>query len=922
MTQALEERRHTPQASIDCSIRSVEVQRQRQTLEDIFLMPAADRGNTPITEEHFNHLVDELGSAARACHAVESGVRSLTEAQARAHGFRIMGEDKRQHSSSGLYFPFSEGFGQLRCDVPPLNRNGEPAKYLNRSDVPQAIATIGDGEPSLATEGWKDAARLHHETGESVAAIAGVHGWKKLPTSVQAIIYDADALANPGVWSPLLKAGFSRRVQLAFFSAAVAGPKGGACEYFRNGGSYGDIKKWKARSLLSGLPDLWGSVRSDWVNFSLKSLLRIAHEQKWSTVDLDVLAKRACQKLKANIKFARHYLEQLKAQRKEERLAAQAFSGGIPQTASCPKEPNRRELQDFLRCSYDIRFNVLSREVELNGHPMEQIDLADCFLAHIHDLEVGKDVARSTFLYLAKSAPFNPVEDYFNLLRTSRHLRLLSITELGDAFGLDSGDRLSQELLARHLTGALLRGLEPGYKHDQILILSGEQGTYKSTAIAALAPEARWYDAATDVKGLEDKDFLTKINGSWLFEFEEIEHALTKRSAPEFKGFITRQDDRYVEKYESRTSTHPRRPALFGTTNDSQILSDHTGDRRIWLIQVVKPCQPDWIKANRDSIWATIWTWHEWGLSSFLRYGEASALAASKRAQAARISDPWEGLVRDALEKLSAETSINTGIAQDSIFLALGFEPAQMDRRSQMRMTQLVTGEGFYTHQDGSSALRWKSDRGRFPSKDLGRPAQSRAGYKAVRSERSNPVPTSEAGGWYRQMPWERKDLREVFQPFQPSPKESTAVVQHNRPERSTAAAVAATAKRCSNTSSLERLEQPGRSTAATGVSGVPTPGELSEQRTLSAAQWVEQAKAHLNAANEVIDADSIHQWLMEQNAGVSRSQVESHHQQEAEPQEELGFAMGFALIGSGAEVIDEGDDPAWGPRPRGQEET
>lgn len=249
-----------------------------------------------------------------------------------------------------------------------------------------------------------------------------------------------------------------------------------------------------------------------------------------------------------------------------------------------------------------------------------------------------------------------------------------------------------------------------------------------------------------------------------------------------------------------------------------------------------------------------------------------------------------------------------------------------MDRISQMRLTRLVTGSGFYTHQDGGTALQWIAKKRRFPSQHRGGSPQPRAGYVAVRSERSNPVPTSNAGGWNGQMPWERRDLREVFQPFQPSSKESTAVVKHNRPERSTAAAVATTSKRCSNARSLERLEQPGRSTAAAGVCGVPTtvptPAEPSEQRTLSAAQWVEQAKAHLNAANEVTGADAIHQWLKKQNAGVSRSQVESHHQQEAEAQEQLGFALGSAWIGSGAEVMDEDDDPAWGPRPTAQGET
>ena len=166
---------------------------------------AGEARATTLEPHHVEHLLKELGSPAAVDAAVRYGARSITTEEARRMGFRLFVNGKAQ-TSSGLFLPFGGKFGQLRCDNPPLNARGEPAKYLNRARSKAEPAIFGDGEPTHATEGWKDALRLHLELGTTTCAIAGVGHWPLLPGSIRQLIYDADASTNPGVWGQLIKA--------------------------------------------------------------------------------------------------------------------------------------------------------------------------------------------------------------------------------------------------------------------------------------------------------------------------------------------------------------------------------------------------------------------------------------------------------------------------------------------------------------------------------------------------------------------------------------------------------------------------------------------------------------------------------------------------------------------------------------------
>jgi len=311
---------------------------------------------------------------------------------------------------------------------------------------------------------------------------------------------------------------------------------------------------------------------------------------------------------------------------------------------------------------------------------------------------------------------------------------------------------------ARHLIGACRQGTEPGFKHDNILVLTSLQGCGKGKTIAALIPKEEWADSATKIpKTLEDREFLAKINGCWLFKFDEIDKITIGRDAVEMKGFITRRTDKYVEKWQTQAIAYPRRSVLFGSSNHKELLNDHTGDRRFWIV-ICGECNPEWVRANRDSIWATALTWMQWGGLNWVPQQHPLARAAAERAREARISKPLEGVIRDILTKIP---KFENGISQIDIIRKAyeGLDNKDITRDRQMLVDRIITGNGFTTH-DGKYS--WTRKKRRYES------ASPRSGYIPVAVVSEQPVPTRSMEGWNCKSHWWRKDLTELFQALQP----------------------------------------------------------------------------------------------------------------------------------------------------------
>ena len=314
-------------------------------------------------------------------------------------------------------------------------------------------------------------------------------------------------------------------------------------------------------------------------------------------------------------------------------------------------KPTMVNLLAFLRhqkeCS--IGWNELRRYIVIDGKETIDATMADVFLADKWKINAREMTAKKAMLKVARENAFNPIADYFEQLR-HQALPFVTDQQIAECFGFNEKDNLSIQLMRIHLRACVDRGLRPGGKLDSLCILQGPQGFRKSTALKVLTPVDGAYDETTRVN-FDSRDSLSALNSAYIYEFSEIEKILTTADVAQFKSWITRENDKYVEKFEHECKDHKRRCCLFGTTNASTYLMDPTGARRFLICETVKPANIELLKKLRDGIWKQSMVEFEDGLPHYLVNDSSLYLEDQQRAENATVSDPWEAELSSFLSK-------------------------------------------------------------------------------------------------------------------------------------------------------------------------------------------------------------------------------------------------------------------------------
>ena len=195
---------------------------------------------------------------------------------------------------------------------------------------------------------------------------------------------------------------------------------------------------------------------------------------------------------------------------------------------------------------------------------------------------------------------------------------------------------------------AVARAYDPGCKFDQVVILSGPQGTGKSTLLARMGQ--KWF--SDSINSFNGKDAREAIQGVWIAELGELT-ALDRSESEQAKQFISQTEDWFRPAYGRRTEQYPRRCVFFGTSNQDSYLRDSTGNRRYWPVDTnILPIRhtvfTDFTQAVVDQVWA----------EAVVRYqaGEPLYLDANLNANATEVqedhreADAWEAAIQTFVE--------------------------------------------------------------------------------------------------------------------------------------------------------------------------------------------------------------------------------------------------------------------------------
>lgn len=305
--------------------------------------------------------------------------------------------------------------------------------------------------------------------------------------------------------------------------------------------------------------------------------------------------------------------------------------------------------------------------------------LCCAWLARRGNIRVQPNIAGRAAYTVAQQQKFHPVRQYADALVWDGKVRLNSW--LSRYLGAEQ-NAYTEAIGKRWLISAIARVYDPGCKADHALVLEGQQGIGKSSALEVLAGMG-WFSDTPVVFG--EKDSYEALRGVWIYELAELA-ALRKSDVEAQKAYISKRHDRYRRPYGEGNTTWRRQCIFAGTTNDNRYLIDPSGNRRFWPVSCGQ-VDLEALRADRDQIWAEALVRYREGEAWHLDSNELVVLAS--RVQLSRVlEDDWETLIARWLDSDAGKYEIGRGhgiAITDVLLLAVKLKEDKIETRTSTR---------------------------------------------------------------------------------------------------------------------------------------------------------------------------------------------------------------------------------------------
>jgi putative DNA primase/helicase len=185
------------------------------------------------------------------------------------------------------------------------------------------------------------------------------------------------------------------------------------------------------------------------------------------------------------------------------------------------------------------------------------------------------------------------------------------------------------------------------------------------------------------------KDAFEQIRGKWGVEWAEMETLRRAADASSIKAFLTSATDSYIPKYVRNRIDVPRQSVFVGTTNDMAFLTDMTGNRRFWPIQVGRINIARLLEI-RDAIWGAVVA-RTLASNPETHYFESCLeVELAARNESLRAPDPWEERIESWL--ISTAEYLSTA---NILLHAVGREPQHWNRADENRIGKIMRSFGY-----------------------------------------------------------------------------------------------------------------------------------------------------------------------------------------------------------------------------------
>ncbi len=305
------------------------------------------------------------------------------------------------------------------------------------------------------------------------------------------------------------------------------------------------------------------------------------------------------------------------------------------------------DIAAFIK-TFDLRKNVVTRNVELNGRPIDDSDINSIFLdCKAVFKEATKDLVTS-IIFSNRIETYNPLHEFFE---DELHIEeeCHNVTHLLNSIITDTpnADRFILKWLVSVVASAY------GNHSPLVLIFSGEkQGTGKTHWFRYLLPkQLRYLFAESKMDAGKDDEILMCKK---LIILDDEYGGKSKKEEKRLKELTSKEFINVREPY-GRVSLDLRRLAVFcGTSNETQILNDPTGNRRQIPIHIVDINQDAYNKCDKVGLWRELYAMYRDGWNYTVLRQDIEELNQST--DAFKHSTPEEDLIHKKLSPANSES--------------------------------------------------------------------------------------------------------------------------------------------------------------------------------------------------------------------------------------------------------------------------
>ncbi len=350
------------------------------------------------------------------------------------------------------------------------------------------------------------------------------------------------------------------------------------------------------------------------------------------------------------------------------------------------------EIEAYLSTHYEFRYNTVLGRTEYRSKNDAHFSKVGRYEINTLRREIDNDIGIITssenpysIIESSFSPRINPIREYFKALplvdigcdegnSSISSLSLKAIPELASCVVVRNHEKWLP-YLTKWLVAVVANAMDDREcRNHTSLVLTGEQGKFKTTFLNLLCPPALHGYSYTGKIYPQEKDTLTYIGQNLIVNIDDQLKALNKRDENELKNLITCPMVKYRMPYDKYVEEHPHLASFVASVNGNDFLTDPTGSRRFLPFEVLS------IDIERAK-----------AISMDNVYAEAKALLKSGFRY-------W--FDDDEIAELYRESEdFQVQTAEMELLLRCFEKPAEDENYSLMTTTEILTYLGIYTHQ-------------------------------------------------------------------------------------------------------------------------------------------------------------------------------------------------------------------------------